>query len=48
MSTALVNEASVLVPLDGLRLDAAGIAADPSLTALLRDALAALASALTR
>ena len=48
MSTALADEASVVVPLDGRRLDAAGIAADSSLKALLRDALAALASGLRR
>ena len=43
MSTALVDQASILVPLDGRRLDAAGIAADPALAALLRTALHALA-----
>ena len=43
MSTALVAEASVTVPLDGRRLDAAGIAADPVLRPLLERALDALA-----
>src|SRR5690349_13374503 len=42
MSTRLVDGASVLTPLDGRRLDAAGIAADPALSALLRRALDAL------
>jgi len=41
---ALVAEASVTVPLDGRRLDAAGIAADPGLAALVRRALDALAT----
>lgn len=48
MSTVLVDDASVVVPLDRRRLDAAGIAADPALKALVRDALAALAAALPR
>jgi NAD(P)H-dependent FMN reductase len=42
MSTALVEGASIVVPLDGRRLDAAGIAADPALAALLRAGLNAL------
>jgi NAD(P)H-dependent FMN reductase len=45
MSTALIAEASVTVPLDGRRLDAAGIAADPGLAALVRRALGNLAIA---
>jgi hypothetical protein len=43
MSAALVAEASITVPLDGRRLDAAGIAADPVLRPLLESALDALA-----
>jgi len=43
MSTALVPAASIVVPLDGRRLDAAGIAAAPTLAAALRGALDALA-----
>jgi len=42
MSAILVEGASIVVPLDGRRLDAAGIAADPELAALLRRALDAL------
>ena len=42
MSTALTAEASVTVPLDGRKLDAAGIAADPMLARLLRAALDAV------
>ena len=42
MSTALIAEASVTVPLDGRRLDAAAIAADASLAATIRQALDAL------
>jgi NAD(P)H-dependent FMN reductase len=42
MSTVLVPGASVTVPLDGRRIDAAGIASDPGLAALLRPALEAL------
>jgi len=45
MSTNLVPEAAIVIPLDGRRLDAAGIAADPALAALLRGALEALAAA---
>ena len=45
MSTVLVPGASITVPLDGRRLDAAGIAADPALAALLRAALDALVRA---
>ena len=48
MSTALVDAASIVVPLDGRRLDAAGIAADPALAALLRTALDALAAVVFR
>ena len=43
MSAALVDGASVVVPLDGRRLDAAGIAAEPMLATLIRDVLGALA-----
>jgi len=42
MSTVLVPGASLALPLDGRRLDAAGIAGDPELTGLLRGALEAL------
>ena len=42
MSTALVAEASIVVPLDGRRLNAAGIAADSELARLVRSALDAL------
>jgi len=42
MSANVVEGASLVVPLDGRRLDAAGIAADPALAALLRNALDAL------
>ena len=42
MSAALVPGATVVVPLDGRRLDAAAIAADPSLAGVIRKALAAL------
>jgi NAD(P)H-dependent FMN reductase len=45
MSTALVDEASVVVPLDGRRLDAAGIAGEALLAATIRRALDALADA---
>ncbi len=45
MSTALVDGASVTVPLDGRRLDAAGIAADAALVETIRTALDALAAA---
>jgi len=48
MSTALVAEASIVVPLDGRRLDAAGIVADPVLASLLRGALDALAAVILR
>ena len=48
MSTALVAGACVVVPLDGRRLDAAGIAADPALAALLRTALDAVAAVIFR
>jgi NAD(P)H-dependent FMN reductase len=42
MSTRLVDGASLVIPLDGRRLDAAGIAAEPALASLLEDALDAL------
>ena len=42
MSTRLVDDASIVIPLDGRRLDAAGIAADPALVSLLEGALDAL------
>jgi NAD(P)H-dependent FMN reductase len=42
MSTVLVPGSSLTVPLDGRRLDAAGIAGDPELAALLRSALESL------
>ena len=48
MSTELVTEASLVVPLDGRRLDAAGIAADPALAPQLRTALDALAAVVFR
>ena len=48
MSTTLVAEASLVVPLDGRRLDAAGIAADPALALLIRAALDALAAVILR
>ena len=48
MSTALVDQASIVVPLDGRRLDAAGIAADPVLAALVRGALEALGGVVSR
>jgi NAD(P)H-dependent FMN reductase len=44
MSTRLVDDACLVVPLDGRRLDAAAIAADSALAALLRRALDALAA----
>jgi chromate reductase len=45
MSTALVEGASLVVPLDGRRLDAAGIAADAALSTTIRRALDGLAAA---
>ena len=48
MSTELVTEASLVVPLDGRRLDAAGIAADPALAPQLRTGLDALAAVVFR
>ncbi|HEY2386446.1 MAG TPA: NADPH-dependent FMN reductase [Candidatus Binatia bacterium] len=45
MSTGWLTEASVTVPLDGRRLDAAQIAADPALAAILREALATIETA---
>jgi hypothetical protein len=47
MSTRLVHEASIAVPLLARGLDAAGIAADPTLAGSLRAALAAFAGAIT-
>jgi chromate reductase len=46
MSARLVPEASVTLPLLGRPIDAAGIAADPQLSAGLRQALAAFAAAI--
>jgi chromate reductase len=45
MSTEIVAEASLTFPLGGRRLDAAGIAADTELQAMLRSALNALEAA---
>ena len=45
MSTGWVAEASRTVPLDGRRLDAAEIAADPALATIVRQALASLEEA---
>ena len=45
MSTVLVPGASLTVPLDGRRLDAAGIVGDPELAAILLSGLNALISA---
>lgn len=42
MSAQLVDEAAVTLPLSGVRLDAAGIAAEPELAAVLRAAMTAL------
>ena len=42
MSARPVDDASLVMPLDGRRLDAAGIAADPALAPLLEGALDAL------
>jgi NAD(P)H-dependent FMN reductase len=47
MSTALVDDASIVVSLEGRRLDAAGIAADPALAARLRTALDAVAAVIS-
>ena len=44
MSATIVECASIVISLDGRRLDAAGIAADPALAALVRRALDALAT----
>lgn len=43
MSARIVDDAVVVVPLDGRRLDAAQIVADPALSALVRTAIEALA-----
>lgn len=45
MSTGWLPDASATVPLDGRRLDAAQIAADPALARILRDALARIEAA---
>lgn len=45
MSARVIREASSTIPLDGTRLDAAGLAADPQLAASLRASLDALARA---
>lgn len=45
MSARLVGEASVVLPLQGRHLDAAGISADPALAATLRSVLDDLAEA---
>ena len=47
MSTALVDDASIVVSLEGRRLDAAGIGADPALAARLRAALDAVAAVIS-
>ena len=47
MSTALVPGASITVSIDGRRLDAAGIAADPTLASLLQGALDAMAAVIS-
>lgn len=46
MTAAIVPEATIPVPLAGRRLDEAGIVADPALSAMLREALAAFARAI--
>jgi chromate reductase len=46
MSGRLVAEASIAVPLLGVKLDAAGIAAHPEISGVLRDAIAAFARAI--
>lgn len=48
MSGRLVAEASIPVPLPGRKLDAEGIAASPELAGLIRGALAAFVSAISR
>jgi NAD(P)H-dependent FMN reductase len=48
MSATRVPEASIALPLLGRRIDAAGIAADPELSRVLRQALADLAQATGR
>jgi chromate reductase, NAD(P)H dehydrogenase (quinone) len=45
MSARLVERASIVVPVQGTRLDVSGIVSDPALSALIRDALTSLASA---
>jgi len=46
MNARLIDEASLTLPLQGRRLDAAGIQADPALAAAVRAALAAFARAI--
>lgn len=48
MSARVVEDASIAVPIRGSRLDDAGIAADPSISAALRQALRALQVAVLR
>jgi chromate reductase len=48
MSARMIDQASIMLPLLGRSLDAAGIAADPILSAELRTAIAAFADAITR
>jgi chromate reductase, NAD(P)H dehydrogenase (quinone) len=43
MSARVVDDASVTIPLDGSKLDAAGIAQDPHLSRILKSSLTALA-----
>jgi chromate reductase len=45
MSTNVVAQATIVIPLDGRRLDAAGMAAEAALATRLRSALEALAAA---
>ena len=48
MSAHLVTEASITVPLLGRSIDAAGIAADPTLSSALREAIAVFAAEIRR
>jgi NAD(P)H-dependent FMN reductase len=48
MSTRIIDEASIAVPLLGTKLDEAGIVAHPEISGALRDALAAFARAINR
>jgi NAD(P)H-dependent FMN reductase len=45
MSGRVIEEASLTIPLDGRKLDAAGIVGDPELSRLLRSSIDALAAA---